>query len=338
MALKSPLFVHVSNINTPSHFIAPSQYEALRLSKKRGKTLKPLCLAEKGQSPHPNQEGQQLCLYFVIASVDSIRKHYDELSSKYLEFWGEHIHHGYWEDDESAQEAQDRLIRVLAERAQILQGAKVLDVGCGLGGSSLWLARHLDCEVLGITISPVQVQMATNRAAEAGLSGKVQFQAFDANELRRLPGSFDAVWIIEASEHILDKASLFHSCATLLRPAGRIALCAWTMAESCAHDQLAILQQVCDRMLCPNLGMAVEYVRWMQTSGFESIIAEDITDKTAPTWKFCLDLLRRPEVKRLLMSSPKEIYRFVAGFRTMHRAYAERAMGYHLFAARKASV
>src|SRR5262249_27328771 len=92
------------------------------------------------------------------ALVDEIRAHYDRLAFFYRVLWGEHIHHGYWVDGESAQAAQVQLVARLAKRAAIPPGACVLDVGCGFGASALWLARQRGCTVTGITISPVQLE------------------------------------------------------------------------------------------------------------------------------------------------------------------------------------
>jgi len=78
-------------------------------------------------------------------NTNAIRSHYDRLSILYWWLWGEHIHHGFWRNGESPHQAQVRLIEELAERTQIRRGAKVLDVGCGLGGSSFWLAHELGC-------------------------------------------------------------------------------------------------------------------------------------------------------------------------------------------------
>src|SRR5256885_1436350 len=105
-----------------------------------------------------------------------VREHYDGVSRLYRTFWGEHIHHGYWEADEPLEVAQRRLIERLATQAGIERGSRVLDVGCGLGGSSLWLAENLDCEVIGLTLSPVQAKSATARAARRNLSGRVRFR------------------------------------------------------------------------------------------------------------------------------------------------------------------
>src|SRR5215472_12399495 len=70
-----------------------------------------------------------------------VREHYDRMSPYYRSLWGEHIHHGYWiRGDESKEAAQVQLTEHLAEAAGIEAGAKILDVGCGLGASSIYLA------------------------------------------------------------------------------------------------------------------------------------------------------------------------------------------------------
>src|SRR3954468_9588627 len=96
--------------------------------------------------------------------VADIRDHYDQLSPLYRRFWGEHIHHGFWRDRETAAEAQANLTRELAARAKITEGEHVLDVGCGLGGSAFLLADEYACRVEGISISPKQVAAATQES------------------------------------------------------------------------------------------------------------------------------------------------------------------------------
>src|SRR5690242_19021035 len=104
----------------------------------------------------------------VTTTIDEIRDHYDTLSPFYRRFWGEHIHHGYWRGDESAVEAQENLIRELASRAEVSEGDRVLDVGCGLGGSSLLLAREYGVLVKGISLSEKQVSAAREEARRRG--------------------------------------------------------------------------------------------------------------------------------------------------------------------------
>src|SRR5262245_13413810 len=90
----------------------------------------------------------------------SIRSHYDLATPFYRLLWGRHIHHGLWEAGESSPtppaQAQRRLIERLAEAAGVPPGCAVLDDGCGMGGSTVELARRYGCTAAGLTLSPVQ--------------------------------------------------------------------------------------------------------------------------------------------------------------------------------------
>src|SRR4051794_31386013 len=77
--------------------------------------------------------------------TQNVQAHYDQISRLYQLLWGDHIHHGYWEADEPVAEAQLKLIGKLVEMAGIKHGSHVLDIGCGVGGSSVWLANNLNC-------------------------------------------------------------------------------------------------------------------------------------------------------------------------------------------------
>src|SRR5215470_15066544 len=111
-----------------------------------------------------------------------IVEHYDAVSPYYYSLWGEHLHHGYWPTgSESKEEAQVALTAQLAEAAAIQPRAVILDVGCGFGGSSIYLATNYKAEVTGITISPVQVAMARDAARRANVSAR--FLMMDADNI-----------------------------------------------------------------------------------------------------------------------------------------------------------
>jgi tocopherol O-methyltransferase len=85
---------------------------------------------------------------------DQIVRHYDELSPFYKAVWGVHIHHGFWASGtETKEEAQEQLIKELVFRAKMENGSCILDIGCGLGGSAIFLSKALGARVTGITIS-----------------------------------------------------------------------------------------------------------------------------------------------------------------------------------------
>src|SRR5258708_11992142 len=145
-----------------------------------------------------------------------IVEHYDIVSPYYRSLWGEHIHHGYWiRGDESKEKAQLQLIDHLAQLANVQPGSDILDIGCGFGGSSLYLAKHYNASVTGITISPIQVEMAIKTAEAKRLDPK--FLLMDAEALH-FQKQFDVPWSIEPTPHYPNIPTLFPPPPTLLKP------------------------------------------------------------------------------------------------------------------------
>jgi tocopherol O-methyltransferase len=269
--------------------------------------------------------------------IDHIRKHYDRLSFLYRLLWGEHIHHGYWDADQTVAQAQVRLMERLAERARVPEGAGVLDIGCGLGGSAFWLADQFNCKVTGLTISPVQARMANKKAKARGLSDRVQFHVKDANQWQPQPESVDMVWIMESSEHFRDKKGFFARCARVLKPGGILAVCAWLRRDGppMSEDEQKLVATIGEAMLSASLDSLSDYQRWMREAGLTIVAAEDITRYVARTWEQCTRMAERPPIKYLLRFTSGSTRRFVQSFPLMKQAYAEGAMAFGLFVAKK---
>lgn len=270
--------------------------------------------------------------------IDHIRQHYDRLSFLYRMFWGEHLHHGYWDGEETVPQAQIQLMARLAERADIPRGASVLDIGCGLGGSAFWLAENLDCKVRGMTISPVQARMANKKAKAQGISDRVQFVVSDANQWEPEPESADVVWIMESSEHFKDKKLFFARCASALKPGGLLTVCAWLRRDGpMPEDEQKLVAIIAKAMLSASLGSLSDYRTWMVESGLTVTAADDITRNVERTWAHCTRLAERPAVKFLVRFTGSATRRFVESFPLMMQAYAQGAMAFGLFVARKPS-
>lgn len=270
--------------------------------------------------------------------IVEIRKHYDRLSRFYRMLWGEHLHHGYWENGESIERAQVKLMEQLAEKAGIQRGARVLDIGCGLGGSALWLANQYDCRVTGFTISPVQARMATKKAKARGLADQIRFVVVDANAWQPEPESVDVVWIMESSEHFRDKKNFFERCARALKPGGVLAVCAWLRGEQCAPDRHRELVATIGRaMFSASLDTLSQYATWMRDVNLKVETAIDITKNVAPTWEHCFRMAQRLKLNWLVHLADAPTRRFVQSFPLMTQAYATGAMAFGLFVARKFS-
>jgi tocopherol O-methyltransferase len=267
-----------------------------------------------------------------------IRKHYDRLSRFYRILWGEHLHHGYWENGESIERAQIRLMEQLAEKARIPRSARVLDIGCGLGGSAFWLADQYDCRVTGLTISPVQARMAIKKAKAKQLADRVQFVVTDANAWQPQRESVDVVWIMESSEHFRDKKNFFERCAVALRPGGVLAVCAWLRGEQCTlHEHQELVATIGRAMFSASLDTLSQYVAWMREASLKVETAIDITKNVAPTWEHCFRMAQRLKLNWLVHLADAPTRRFVQSFPLMTQAYATGAMAFGLFVGRKSS-
>ena len=161
--------------------------------------------------------------------------------------------------------AQIRLIQLLVSRSALPRKASVLDVGCGIGGTSRYLARNYGCSVTGITISGRQVEMArslrldsseslgdvdsaqNDRNANDPSASLVRYLEMDAEEMGEYFGSpkatdsscfFDYVWVSEALSHFLDKQLFFRNVAKVLSKGGKLVVADWFKAEGLSQTQL----------------------------------------------------------------------------------------------------
>jgi cyclopropane-fatty-acyl-phospholipid synthase len=125
--------------------------------------------------------------------------------------------------EEPLAEAQRTKIHHLIRLADIKAHHHVLEVGCGWGGFAIETARMTGCRVTGITISPAQYALATERIKEAGLTDQIELQLCDYRDVK---GSFDRIVSIEMLEAVGHAyyGTYFENLDRLLKPGGRIAL------------------------------------------------------------------------------------------------------------------
>ncbi len=269
-------------------------------------------------------------------SKRAIRSHYDLATPLYRLLWGPHIHHGLWEGDETPERAQEQLVERLAARARIEPGSDILDVGCGMAGSAVYLARRLGCRVTGLTLSPVQQLWGQFAAWRGGVASRVRVACMDAEEAEFPAASFDVLWSVECTEHLFDRAAFFQRAAAWLRPGGRVALCAWLAADR-PHDPATARQveAVCRGFLCPSLGTAGDYLDAFQQAGLVEGRHLDLTEQVTRTWEICRERVQRGWVRLLAGWGGLDMVRFLDHFDVILRAYRSGAMHYGCFTARR---
>ncbi|MCB0324051.1 MAG: DUF1365 family protein [Bdellovibrionales bacterium] len=166
-------------------------------------------------------------------SSANIRKHYDlsnELFSRFLDSTMSYSCAVFSEPNEALEAAQRRKVQQMIAYANLQPDDHVLEIGCGWGGLALQAAQTVGCRVTGITLSKEQLEWATARVKEAGLSDRVEVRLCDYRDLQ---GSFDKIVSIEMLEAVGHEflGTFFAACDRLLRPNGLVALQVITMPD-----------------------------------------------------------------------------------------------------------
>jgi cyclopropane-fatty-acyl-phospholipid synthase len=135
-------------------------------------------------------------------SLKNVQHHYDIGNDLYRLFLDPDMQYscGYFTDPANGiEQAQLDKKAHIASKLYLKPGQRVLDIGCGWGGLALYLNRVADVDVLGITLSKEQLQLARQRAEEAGVADRVKFELLD---YRDVTGTFDRVVSIGMFEHL----------------------------------------------------------------------------------------------------------------------------------------
>ncbi|KAJ9121767.1 hypothetical protein QFC22_002389 [Naganishia vaughanmartiniae] len=307
-----------------------------------------------------------------------IKAHYDICSGYYLNLWGQHIHHGYWTEETShlsKEDAQVALIELLLTRAGFRgtdapsseKKLRILDVGCGVGGTTRYLAKNLGWEATGVTISDEQVKIAydlsrkdasepttngtarsTGRVSLGTLGGSVEFIPLDAEKMgdyfasHNQLGTFDVVWISEALSHFPNKQLFFENAYKLLRSGGKLVLADWFKGEDLTEKQFQDdIVPIEDGMLLPPLETEAGYVKLAQAAGFQTRKdAEgrdfmDISKNVARTWDITSDLIASPSLWAFAFSQGRDIVLFLKAFNAMRRGFANSTFLYAVMAFEK---
>jgi tocopherol O-methyltransferase len=264
-----------------------------------------------------------------MATPAQVREHYDSLALIYQAFWGDHIHHGLFETGkESPVDAQVKMLEFCIGLLGLKGVERVLDAGCGHGGTLLFLATHHGCRGTGLTLSPKQAKIANRNAMNAAVERRIKFLVQDVSTYEFPSVAFDLVWAMESSEHFPDKQQAFCNFQSALRPGGQLLLAAWT--GSMSKPRVA---EVARAFLCPQLWTAEDYRGAMESTGMRVTNCQHLTAQVIRTWEICQQHARKagPVVKLL----PQAAREFVEGIDIILDAYRSGDLGYTVITARK---
>ncbi|MGW1050736.1 methyltransferase domain-containing protein [Streptomyces sp. NPDC001118] len=274
----------------------------------------------------------------------AVKDHYDGLIDLYEDLWGEHIHHGYWAEDEpdpGRHAAQVRLVEELIAFGPVPEGARVLDAGCGIGASAVHLAEHLGCTVDGITLSAEQVTRAGAKAAAANVVDRTAFRLVDALHTDYADDTFDVVWALESCEIMPDKTAFLAECRRVLKPGGILLVATWCARDDrLAPNEDRLLQRIYRDFVISHVLPLDHYAALAAELGLTDVRTADWSPRVWDTWKLSTDIVkpvvRDPSVIwKLVRAKGMDIFRFLNSVPLMKQAYERGVMRYGVLRATK---
>lgn len=229
----------------------------------------------------------------------NVKRYYDYTRLFYKYFWhGEtnSLHYGFYDDSvNDHKEALLKTVEVTVQHAGIDSSDKVVDFGCGVGGTVFWIAKNVGAHTSGITISESQYKKALRLRKEFDLEDRTSFNLGDFFSTPFADNQFDAVVSIEASCHgqhaVHELASEMYR---VLKPGGRIAI----MDGYLGREQLSPLERkqvekfeeglALVKMITPN-----EFIKALKAVGFKDSNFKDYTENVLPTSKLMFELTTR---------------------------------------------
>ncbi len=236
------------------------------------------------------------CAFFLLCAKSPMRSftpadvinYYHHTESHYRMFWrldqAMGLHYGLWEHGvRNLAQAIERVNDRLADFGNIPQGARVLDAGCGVGGSCFSLARKRNCQCTGITLSDRQVARAQRLAEQQGLAHRCDFAVMDYRQTSLGDDTFDVVWAIESLGSAPKKAAFFREMRRVLKPGGSLLIADTLKPRPYPIAGHPLMQTMLNGWAISDIPAVEELQALGQAHGFGQAEIEDITAGIGPS-------------------------------------------------------
>ena len=214
-----------------------------------------------------------------------IARYYDQTQMLYDVLWSHsHVHYGFWDADTIRREtAMRNMSRLVATQLALPRGAAVLDAGCGIGGSSFLLAEDCGFEVVGLTLSEVQLRRAQRRRRYSRASIKPRFLLGDYMRTGFPDRSFDGIFAIESVCYAEPKERFLAEAFRLLRPGGRLVVCDGFLSRRVPPRERRDYERFLAGFELQNLATVARFTKDMRRVGFTRIGTMDKTAAVMPS-------------------------------------------------------
>lgn len=200
------------------------------------------------------------------------------------------IHHGYYEKGirthvQSVLNMNDFIGRLLKLDSEIKQCKKILDAGCGIGGTVVYFAKKFpDIKFTGINIVPDHIEMAKNLAKEKKVLSNTDFFVKDFVDTDLSSNHFDAIYLMESSCYALQKQMLIGEMYRILKPGGILVI---TDVFRTLVELNPVLTNIYDSF-CKGWGLSdlidiEEFIFYLEKEGFHNIVNKAVTKHVTRT-------------------------------------------------------
>jgi tocopherol O-methyltransferase len=269
--------------------------------------------------------------------INKITRFWDKTSAGWNEIWGPHFHHGYFENgNEDSIVAQEKLIQKLAALLELNPNSQLLDVGCGIGGSSIYLAKHYSLKVIGVTLSRQQIAIATAQAQAQNIEN-VTFKIDDAHFLANINSETqDIVWSLESCEQFYDKTLFLQNAYRVLKPEGKLMLATWCSDREEFTGKLAKqYQKICLAFDTPYLPTIDYYSKMIREQNYQLQQVADWSDAVKQSWQIGLSNIKRYPWFKLFKFGGFSELRFLLNLKLMNEFFHKGMIRYGVFLAKK---
>lgn len=227
--------------------------------------------------------------------------------------FGRHVHWGYWQNPETADgtledfaEATEALSQLIVDAANIQSGMKVLDAGCGFGGTIASISQRFSpIELVGINIDERQLQRA-RKTIVATNNNIHQFIQGNACELPFADESFDAVIAVECIFHFPSREQFFQEAARVLKPGGKLALSDFVEPKKqpfWMQSSRDLVGKIISLLYGEvNTCTLEDYAAIAQQANLQPCFEQDITAETLPTYDILSLITKNQGIQGLFMN------------------------------------
>lgn len=233
------------------------------------------------------------------AHQEQVKKYYNQVQKSYNRNWMNEenlaMHLGFWyPKTESLHQALINENQAVADALSIRDSDFILDAGCGVGGTAIWLAEKYRVKVAGVNIVEKQIAMAKDNAKKRCVDKLTSFSVNDYACIDFADETFTKAYAIESICHAKEKKSVLKEIYRVLKPGAKLVIVdAFLKKTGIPADEKVHLNDWYEGWACPDLAVLDNFIEDLEEIGFSIMNQEDATEEIMPSSKILFHHCRR---------------------------------------------